>query len=166
MAYNNSGTTTPYSKFVLVRASNKNHILELNDPNETVLALKLRIMEELSLGYPEDSFDLSYEYRHLPEDEIVGNIFSRWSIQEGCPVDVKKRIMLTIQGKDRHTALYVNPAVWTVGRLKTKLHQMPDFPKNFELQHPDQPGKNLDDATILLMTGPGVPTRLLAVEND
>ncbi|KAM7254107.1 hypothetical protein ACFE04_031789 [Oxalis oulophora] len=165
MAYN--WLTLPYSKPVNIRINLMNHTIVLNDPNATVLALKLRITEEL--GYTEDSFDLSYEYRHLPEDEIVRDIFNRWGIPDGHPVDVKRRIRLTVQGKYKHTVIYVNPVIWTVGRLKAKLHEMPDFPQDFELQHPDQPGKNLDDATPLLMAGPGIhsqSTRLIAVENE
>ncbi|KAM7254908.1 hypothetical protein ACFE04_020149 [Oxalis oulophora] len=159
----NSGTP-PYSKSVTIRMLAKNYTVKLRDPNATVYALKLTIMEELK--FPEDTYDLYYNFRIINEDEIVENIFKRFNIPNEAPLDAVIRVWLTVEGKDKEAALNVCP-VWTVGKLKTELRELSDFPDDFELQHPDHPGKNLNDASTLVSVGVNVNSkRLFAIETE
>ncbi|KAM7251312.1 hypothetical protein ACFE04_023195 [Oxalis oulophora] len=151
MEKGNSGyfAFTIHVKDPLHPESPTDNIILLRDQESTVFDLKFEISRAFQLKM--DMFDIYYNDVMLDDDQEKLKTY----IPEKCRVEVLLRVSLKVQqlrGDQEDVVLHVNNK-WTVRELKTKLRDDYNFPSEFELQHPDEPGNNLDDTLTMVSVG-------------
>ncbi|KAM7255169.1 hypothetical protein ACFE04_020410 [Oxalis oulophora] len=141
----NSGT--PYLKIVHVYVPYQSILVKLNHPEATVYDLKIQMLRDNKFASVE--YDYYYHNQMLTDNDIVTTL----ETNEGSPLLGVKRFLLTVRQGSKDYSVFMNG--WqTVGDLKDKLRARHDnFPREFELQHPDYPGKILDASSTLISHG-------------
>ncbi|KAM7265382.1 hypothetical protein ACFE04_003065 [Oxalis oulophora] len=139
--------------------TSKNNTILLRDAETTIFDLKSNIARSCNLEM--NTFDVYYNDAMLTEDDEKLKV----NIPKNFTVEVLLRFPLKVVREDEEAVeINVNDK-WTVGQLKTKLRGDYNFSLEFELQHPDEPGTNLAEASSMASIGVSeTSSKLIAVE--